>query len=1073
MRNRLVGVLWVFFTSTLCMAQLGTEGSILGNVKDTTGAVVVGALVKVTNVDTGLTKTATTNAEGYFEVVALPLGTYSVDTASHGFALSRITGVSLTAGEQKRVQPVLTVGDVKQEVTVLAEGELVQTERASVETAIEQKQIRDLPLNGRIAVQLVSLTPGMMFLGIGASANGTSSANVDGAAVEGMGQHSDATQFLVDGMSANDPSTQTGMAFPNLEAIEQFRVQTSSFSAENGRDPLQVTMITKSGTNQFHGTLWEFVRNDLFDARNTFLATKPTLRRNQYGFSGGGPVIRNRTFFFAALERVSIRTQAVYNSPTIDPAFLQGDFSSLKTAVTDPATSKAFPNNQVPSSRFSPASQFFFKYILLPNSPGNLFKALASNPEDESNFTTRIDQMITARQRLYGRYIRIADGTTTTGYEPSVAMTTNLGQHNAAINYDYTVTPWMLFNFAAGFIHSNYAGTSPLVGKDNLTQDAGIQGFPTALRADSIGLPSVTFTGYTGFSWPVQVPSSFKREVLNARTGLNIVRGKHTLAIGGEYLDERTDVHHASTNPRGAFTFNGQYTGNAFADYLLGLVQTAAGNADLAVFGIAHAPYSAIYADETWRLLPNLTVNAGVRWDYWWNKSFIRGGGTTFDLATGQAVAGENSSHQVDLTVQPIAPYFAAATQGIWISATQAGYPRGLFDASGYVSPRLGVAWRPFGKDSLVVRAGYGLFASTFYGNAAGSSITGPPYWAAQSITFAKASNQRWETAFPSNPSNFNTPNVASAVVNIKPMKADQFNLSLQTTIPWIRSALTVAYVGSRAWDLTAQPRVNTAPPGNYTNLQAATPYPRFGTINLYESLGKDWYNSLQIKMERRFPQGFTYMLSYAFSRDIALYGNESTAQPTPYAPYGYDEGVSPNQRRNILTMSGIYELPYGRGKHYGSAINPVLNAFLGGWQISALLQYISGAPLTPAWTGATLGNGNNARPNIVGDPNLPDPTAAMWFNLAAFTKPANYTFGDSAPGSIIGPSYANLDTGLLKDFVIREQKYLQFRWEIFNSLNHTNLGAPSVTLGTTTAGLITAINGNPRNMQLGLKFVF
>jgi hypothetical protein len=1073
MRKLVQGVLWVLFVPVLCHAQLDTEGSILGNVKDASGGVMAGALVKVTNVDTGLAKTANTNSEGYFEIVALPTGSYSVDTVSQGFNTSHITGLTLTAGEHKRVQPVLTVGDIKQAVTVAADSELVQTERASVETAIEQKQIRDLPLNGRIAVQLVALTPGMVFQGIGGSANGTSSANVNGAAVQGMGSHNDATQFLVDGMSANDPSTQTGMAFPNLEAIEQFRVQTSSFSAENGRDPIQVTMITKSGTNQYHGTLWEFVRNDIFDSRNTFVAAKPTLRRNQYGFSGGGPAIKNKTFFFAALERVSIRTQGVYNSPTIDPAFLQGDFSSLKTAITDPTTGQAFTRNQIPTSRFSPASQFFFKYILLPNSPGNLFKALASNPEDASNFTTRIDQTITSKQRIYGRYVRIADGTTTTGYEPSVTTTTNLAQHNTAVNYDYSITPWMLFNFATGFVHSNYAGTSPLVGKENLTAEAGIQGFPTAFRTTSIGLPSATFTGYTGFSWPAQLPSSFKREVLNARTGLNIVRGKHTLVVGGEYLDERTDVHHSSTNPRGAFTFNGQYTGNGFADYLLGLVQNAAANADLAVFGIAHAPYSAIYADETWRVLPNLTVNAGVRFDNWWEKSFIRGGGTTFDLATGQSVAGENSSRQVDLTVQPIAPFFAASTQGLWISASQAKYPRGLFDAAGYVSPRLGGAWRPLGKDNLVIRAGYGIFASTFYGNAAGSSITGPPYWAAQSITFAKASNQRWETAFPSNPSNFNTPNVASAVVDIKPMKTQEFNVSIQTTIPWVKSALTVAYVGSRGWDLTAQPRLNTAAPGNYTNLQAATPYPRFGTINIYESLGKDWYNSLQIKTERRYAQGFTYLLSYAFSRDISLYGNDSIAQPTPYAPARYDEGVSPNQRRNLLTMSGIYELPYGRGKHFGSSIHPVVNAFLGGWQISAMLQHISGAPLTPVWTGATLGNGNNARPNINGDPSLSDPTAAVWFNLSAFTKPANYTFGNSAPGTVIGPSYTDLDTGLMKNFVVHEKKYLQFRWEMFNALNHVNLANPSVTLGTTTAGLITGINGNPRNMQLGLKFVF
>ncbi len=783
-------------------------------------------------------------------------------------------------------------------------------------------------------------------------------------------------------------------------------------------------------------------------------------------------MVKNKTFFFASWEGLDVRTQQIYNSPTIDPAFVQGDFSSLAKAIVDPTTGKPFPNNQIPTARFSPASQYFFKYLLLPNSPGNFYRALASIPDDGTNLTLRGDQILTSKQKIYARYIRVADGQTNTGYEPSVISTTQLMQHNAALNYDYTITPWMLFNATAGFIHSDYTGASPLVGQENLTQEAGIQGFPTAFRADAIGLPTAIFPGYTGFGWPGQVPSAFKREVINGRSGLNMIRGKHTLVIGGEYLDERTGVHHTSTNPRGAFTFNGQYTGNSFADYMLGTVQNAAANTDLALFGIAHSPYSALYAEDTWRVLPNLTLNAGVRWDYWWDKAFVRGAGTTFDLKTGQSVAGENAAGQVDLTAQPVSPYLAAATQGLWISASQAGLPGGLFEPSGYVSPRLGVAWRPTNNDNLVVRGGYGIFAASFYGNATGSSIIGPPYWAAQSISFSKTSNQSWMTAFPADPSHFNTPNIASAVPNIQPMKIEQFNVSVQTVVPWLKSAATVSYVGSRGWDLTAFPHFNTAPPGQHPNLQAATPYPLFGTINLYDSIGKDWYNGLQFKLERRFTNGLTYMFSYALTRDIALYGNDSTAVPTPYAPPGYDEGTSPNERRQIVTFSGIYELPYGHGKRFGSHINHVLNGILGGWQISAIYQYTSGAPLTPFWTGATLGNGTNARPNIVGDPGLADPTSAMWFNLAAFARPANYAFGDSAPGSILGPAYHDIDTGVLKNFYVHEQKYLQFRWEMFNAFNQVNLGNPGTILGVRTAGLITGA-GAARTMQLALKFVF
>jgi hypothetical protein len=398
--------------------------------------------------------------------------------------------------------------------------------------------------------------------------------------------------------------------------------------------------------------------------------------------------------------------------------------------------------------------------------------------------------------------------------------------------------------------------------------------------------------------------------------------------------------------------------------------------------------------------------------------------------------------------------------------------PNGLFLASGDVSPRVGLAWRLLGRDSLVVRAGYGLFVSSYFGNATGSSIIGPPYWANQNITFAKASNQRWETAFPADPSDFVAPSIAAAVYNIRPMKVSEFNFSVQKTLPVLESALTVSYVASRGYDLTDFNHINTPPPGTYTNLQASSPYPSFGTINLYQSGGKEWYNSLQVKMERRFSHGLTYLFSYVFARDISLYGSETTAVPTLYAPPRYDEGISPNERRHILTVSGIYEIPFGRGQRFGTSIPRALNYIVGGWQLSGIYTFTSGAPLTLVVGGATLGNGVNARPNVVGDPHLLHPSAALWFNPAAFTAPPAHMFGNSAPGVISAPAAHELDTGLFKNFYVTEQKYLQFRWEMFNALNEVNLGTPVTTIGLATTGLISSA-GTPRQMQMALKFVF
>jgi hypothetical protein len=450
----------------------------------------------------------------------------------------------------------------------------------------------------------------------------------------------------------------------------------------------------------------------------------------------------------------------------------------------------------------------------------------------------------------------------------------------------------------------------------------------------------------------------------------------------------------------------------------------------------------------------------------------VRGAGTTFDLRTGKAVAGENSQGQVDLSAQPVAPFFAAATKGLWVSATEANMPRGLFQASGYVSPRLGIAWRPLGKDDFVVRGGYGIFAASYQGNVTGSSIIGPPYWAAQNSTFSKASNQRWETAFPANPSSFVNPSIAAAVFDIKPMKIHEFNFSIQHSVPLLDAALTLSYVGSRGYDLTAFPKTNTAAPGNYTNLQAALPHPEFGTINLYENLGRDWYNSFQVKMDKRYSKGVTYGLSYAFARDISEYGSDVTSAPTPYAPAGYDRGPSPNERRHILTLNGVFELPFGRGKHFGGGAPRAVDFLLGGWQIAGLYRFVSGAPLTFTVPGATLGNGVNTRPNLVGDPHAANPSAQMWFNPAAFADPARYQFGNSGVGILQGPHVQVLDTNLMKDFHVTESKYFQFRWELFNAPNHVNLNNPNTTVDQPTTGRILSA-GDARQMQIALKFIF
>jgi outer membrane receptor protein involved in Fe transport len=1046
-------------------AQVGTEGSILGVVTDGSGGVIPGAEITGTNLNTGLKKTALTDESGNFEILALPIGPYSISVSATGFKSWVVERTELTVGERKRVSPVLEVGQVTDKVTVEATVELVQTEKGAVQTIVEEKQIRELPLNGRNPVQLVSLVPGVRFV---AGRSGTDMNNI----VQGLGNREDQTEFLVDGLNANSGIDEYGIAIPNVDTISEFNVETNAFGAEHGRNPLQVNLVTKSGTNAFHGTLWEFIRNDALDARNTFAVQKPKLRRNEYGYSVGGPIIKDRTHFFSALDITPVRQENIYNVPTPRPEMFEGDFSGLGRAIRDPLTGQPFPGNRIPTDRISGASRFFFPYILRPNSPDNTFKGVAARPKDTYEFTNRIDHLISSKQKIYGRWVYFRDFEDTPGVLPTIYENRFTPQQNVGLTYNYTINPRILLNVSAGIMRSVINRNSDVVGKENLTQQAGIQGFPTEGRAAAVGLPnSVGITGYTGFGTPFGVPYKLWWQTFGGTASINWILGKHSLNFGYQ-LDHRTTWgRHSSCCSRGTFTFNAQYTGDGFADYLLGLVQTSSRNYPLQTFGMADSPYSALYVQDFWKLNQNLTLNLGLRYDYWHEKAAVRGNVASFDVKLGKAIAGVDKNGQVDLTSQPVARFLAKATEGLWIPATDAGYPAGLFGANGYLSPRLGIAWRPFGGNDLVIRGGYGIFTSSFRGNATASAIIGPPYWTFEMQGWSAAQLQRWETAWPDDPQAFLSPSVTAADIGVDSMKSQQWNLSVQHSLP-LDSAVTITYAGNRVSDMITQNNRNEVPAGQYTSLQAAKPWPAFGAINLYENIGKSWYDSLQLKWERRFSDGFSYMASYAFSKHLGENEASIADFPIPFAPEGYNRGRSELNRTHILALNAVYEFPVGRGRKFMADAHPVANAIFGGWQISGIYNFISGAPFSFVVPGATLGNGFNTRANITGDLEVPNPSAAGWFNPQALAAPPQFTYGSSGLNIFDGPGLHLLDTALMKSFQFTENQSLQFRWEMFNMPNHVNLGNPVSTIGITTTGRIFSA-GAARSMQFGLKFVF
>ncbi len=1085
MKTAVCTFLWLFAV-TLASAQVGVDGTILGVVTDSNAGLISGATVTVKNLDTAIAKTETSHSDGSFEITALPAGIYSVTVTFAGFKTWVLENAGLTIAERKRLSPVLEIGQVTEKISVQATADLIQTENASAGGVIEARTIQELPLNGRDVVEVAELVPGVRY---GGKAYTSSCADGNNSSVQGLGHRDDQTEFRVDGVASNAVCDEGGTAIPNPDTIAEVRVQSSNFSAENGRNPLQITMVTKSGTNEFHASLWEFLRNDAFDARNTFASSNPKLRRNQFGIAGGGPILiphvydgKNKTFFFGSYEGTRINQARVYNSATVTPAMLQGNFSGLP-AIKDPLTGLPFPGNQIPATRISAASQFFFPWILLPNAPGNVYKANAPVPTDVNEYNLRIDHQITQNQRVYGRFYHVDTPQTILGYQPSILAAEDTHSYSVALTYDYTITPNTLLNLSVGTVNvvntttpgCGNSGPCSDIGKENLTAEAGIQGFQTAGREQWIGLPdSVTFAGYTGFSsrggWGD--PSTFKSQSINGNASLNLVRGKHTIVTGYQYTHLYLLAAHGSCCSKGTFDFNGQYTGDGFADYLLGLTDSSSRDYPIHTFGMKSNPYGALFVDDNWKISSRVTLELGLRWDHWFAKSFIRGAGGTFDPALGKAVAAENSAGQVDLTAQPVAPYLAAATAGLWVSASQAKVPAGLFEPSSYVSPRMGVAWRPLKSDDFVVRGGYGIFTSSYRGNVTASSIIAPPYWTYESQSWTAAQLQRWETAWPTDPTSFVAPSIGAAAYNVKPTKDHEWNFSIQKGLPF-GTAVTASYVGSHGDGLIADNSLNNVAPGLYTNLQAAKPYPAFGSIDLYQNSGKNWYNSGQLKVERRFAKGLAYTLSYAFSKNIDENGADSIyTTPTPFAPAGYNRGLASYNQTHILSLNAVWDIPVGKGRAYGANLHPVVDGIIGGWEFVPIYLYSSGAPLTFSVPGATLGNGWGTRPNLVGDPSVSNPSPNLWFNPSAFAAPGPYLFGNSGIGIVTGPSSQVANVSLNKKFNLKERGYVQFRWEVFNALNHPNYGSPNTTIGQGTTGRIFSA-GAARQMQLGLKAVF
>jgi hypothetical protein len=1062
----------LFLLSALAVSQVGTQASITGVVTDQTGSAIVSAAVTATNLTTGERKRTLSGPSGNFDLLALPPGTYSVIAEAPGFKRWENPRVELTVGSQVRVAPTLQVGAVGETVTVQGATAAIQTESAAVDTVVQMQQIRELPLDTRNPLALVGLVPGMRFEGM------STGAGMRISYVQGDGLRDNKTNFQLDGVNTNDGSGEGGTAVPNVDAIEEFNVQTLNAGAEAGRDPTQVLVVTKSGTNEYHGTAFEFVQNDMFNAYNAFAdktQPKPRVRYNLFGGTLGGPIIKNKTFFFGSFQGIVIRNAQLLNEAAVPAAFESGDFSSLSTPIIDPTTGQPFQGNIIPSDRIDSAAQYFLPLFITPNAAGNRYIGNANTADKTWEYLGRIDHQITPSQRIYGRYEYLREPTQQVGYkaDPSTYGPNTLHQHQLGINYNWTISNNTLFTATVGLMKTRDDYSNPALGKQNDSELAGIQGIPTAGREKWIGPPDIGVNGYTGISFAGGwgVPGAQWNSQYTGKAAISHVHGPHELNFGVDYGDRHAYGGHGSAAARGSFYFNGQYTGNGFADYLLGYTQSSSLNDPLTTFGEDRAPYLGLYAEDHWKVRRNLTLDLGVRYERYLSQHCFKNLCSVWDPTTDKVVVAVDRNGNPNFSTFSTSAGLAAQTVGLWETSAQAGYPRGLYDPNGNWSPRLGMTYRPFADRDLVLRAGFGTYYNIFTGNRGASEIN-MPTWTEYSQSFGSSTLQPWETVWAAGPNAASNFAVYSPIVDIRPAKTEEWNVSVQTPL-FSKTALTVSYVGTLVPnEISGQDR-NVATVGFHSNLQADLPFPLFSTIHTYDNQGRFWYNGLQTYLEHRFNGGLAFTLAYAFSRSMDENVGEGEFDALlAYSPGWYNRHRSINDYRHLESATLVWEVPYGRGRHFGSAANGFLNVVLGGWQLALYQHANSGQPLTIGNSNGNLGNGESSRADLVGDPHISDPTAQRWFNPSAFASAPLYTFGTSNIGDVEGPGFFQLDSGLSKKFFISEKRYFQFRWEAFNLFNNVNLNNPDQNVNDSNLGKIFGAS-TARYMQFGLKFLF
>jgi hypothetical protein len=1061
-------------TGSAVYAQAIT-GRIVGTVQDRNQSAVPNAKVTITNQGTGISSNFQTDDRGNYIAPSLPSGEYKVTVAASGFRQAVASNIVVNVAQTTRLDLTLEVGNVQDAVEITGGASIVQSTTSDLGEIVNQRQIQTLPLNGRIFSQLIQLVPGAVPAGFRAEPEAASTAGARSqvsASVNGLPWSG--TIYYMDGIENKETLNAFVSMSPPIEAIEEFKVQTNSASAEYGAFGGGVVNLTlRSGTNEYHGALFEYLRNEALNSRDFFAASKNPFKTNQFGGVFGGPIIKNKAFFFGDYQGLRLRGGRPFTATVPTQAMRAGRFLASEgftnpiydpASSANPATRTQFLNNEIPIGRFDPVAAKALSLWPLPNRSGavNYVENIAQR-QDVNQIDIRGDYQFAELGRLFVResYSRRALRSRLPN-APFLAfgeINSDSRDHNAVIGHSYSFSPSLLNEFRFGFnrFNTTHNGSDSTIDKNNELgiKNGNLAAFPETRGVANFGIPGLTGTGSPGFTNAIRLSNTYQ-----LTENVTWVKNAHTIKFGADLKRIESTLTNPEQNPRGFFNFNANFTsragtgGAAFASFLLGAPDNY-GRGIVNTRPAVRMFFGGFYLQDDWRVNRKLTLNLGLRYDLFTHPRERYNRQTNTDLTTGKIVfaSDDNSGPNIDNYAKNFGP--------------RVGFAYSPDEGKTAVRASFGLGYFPdnFGATGGTLERNYPFFqtfiinASSQFAPTARLSVDGLPGFVPQPIAPTIDPPAGIQLFFI--PKNFRQDTVAMWQLSVQRQLHDS-------------GVVEIAYVGNHGYHIFRNRPINVPTSPASGPIDPRRPYaaifPRTQNITERGSDGSSSYNGLQVKYSKRLAAGLQALVAYTWSKTI-----DNTNIVWPYDDTfnrGVGTGKAPDTP-HVFVASYLYELPFGKGRKFLGDIPRAADFIIGGWQVNGITNVRSGTPLVvtlaTSQLNTTTGNYANLTCSDVGLPKTVD----RWFDTSCFTTPAPLAFGSSGKSHARGPGVVNFDLSLFKKFAIDEKRAIEFRSEFFNAFNNPHFANPNTSLGNANFGKITATVLTPREIQFGLKLTF